>query len=146
MNKRPNFIARMLVRFTHTDPAGYVFFPRYFEMFQATVEDWFNSELKVNYANMFSSKYGLPTAKTECHFMRPCRLGESLDMEVLLDKIGTSSITITFKGSVGGEERLVASSVLVAIDLKNGRPIAIDNELRSRMVAYQQGDIIPSSS
>ncbi|MCP4294551.1 MAG: acyl-CoA thioesterase [Proteobacteria bacterium] len=146
MNKRPNFIARMLVRFTHTDPAGYVFFPRYFEMFQATVEDWFNSELKVNYANMFSSKYGFPTAKTECQFMKPCRLGESLDMEVVLDKIGTSSITLTFKGSVGGEERLEATSVLVAIELKYGRPIAIDNELRSRMEAYQQGVIIPSSS
>ncbi len=31
------------VRFTHTDPAGYDFFPRFFEMFQACVEDWFHT-------------------------------------------------------------------------------------------------------
>ena len=29
------------VRFQHCDPAGIVFYPRYFEMVNAVVEDWF---------------------------------------------------------------------------------------------------------
>ena len=32
------FTAVLPVRFTHTDPAGYVFFPRYFDMLHEVLE------------------------------------------------------------------------------------------------------------
>ena len=39
------FSLRIPIRFTHTDPAGYVFFPRYFDMLQAVAEEWFENSL-----------------------------------------------------------------------------------------------------
>jgi len=35
MTKSPPFSLRIPIRFSHCDPAGYVFFPRFFEMIQA---------------------------------------------------------------------------------------------------------------
>jgi 4-hydroxybenzoyl-CoA thioesterase len=128
------------VRFTHTDPASYVFFPRYFEMFQGVVEDFFTLGLGQDYAELVMKQgYGLPTAHTECDFAKPCRLGEQLTFSMYLEKIGRSSITIIFVGSVDGEERLRAKSVLVAIDMNdNGRAVTIGKELRGKMESYME--------
>lgn len=127
------------VRFTHTDPAGFVFFPRYFEKFQAAVEDWFNFELGVDYAGLLMEQgVGLPTAHTECNFIKPCRLGEILNLSVRLTKVGNTSITVEFIGSVAGEKRLHGQSVLVFINMQCGTPVAIPEELRTKLEVYQQ--------
>lgn len=125
------------IRFTHTDPAGYVFFPRYFEKFQAAVEDWFNIELGVDYAGIVLNRgVGLPTAHTECNFLKPCRLGEILDLSVRLTKVGSTSLTVDFLGSVAKEQRLHGQSVLVFISLKDGTPVAIPADLREKLEIY----------
>jgi len=126
------------VRFTHTDPAGYVFFPRFFEMFQACVEDWFNSGLQVDYAKqILEHGVGLPTAHTECDFAKPCKLGEKIEFSLSVEKVGNSSISIIFIGRVAGEDRLHAKSVLVAISTKDGRPVPISDSLREKLMEYK---------
>ena len=131
------YVHRAPVRFTHTDPAGYVFFPRFFEMFQAAVEDWFSDCLGLNYAEQIVQHgVGFPTAHTECDFVRPCRLGETLELRLVLEKVGRSSLTLRFDGSVQGETRLRARSVLVTIEMQHGRPQPLGAELRERLQAY----------
>ena len=39
------FQREILVRFGHCDAAGWVFYPRYFEMISDFVEDWFEDGL-----------------------------------------------------------------------------------------------------
>lgn len=131
------YVHRSPVRFTHTDPAGYVFFPRFFEMFQAAVEDWFTHCLGLNYAEqILRHGVGFPTAHTECDFLRPCRLGEVLELRLVLEAVGRTSLTLRFDGSVLGEARLRARSVLVAIEMQQGRPQPLGVELRERLQAY----------
>ena len=36
------FVSQVEVRFRHCDPAGIVFYPRYFEMINDFVEEWFD--------------------------------------------------------------------------------------------------------
>ncbi len=132
------FTLGLPVRFTHTDPAGYVFFPRYFEMLQAVVEEWFTQALGQKYADfVLDRKLGLPTAHTECTFEAPCRLGEPLQITLYLEHIGRTSLRARFVGRVEGEQRLVARSALVVTNLEDGRPSPIDEDLRGRLEAYQ---------
>ena len=49
--KKDVFYSDMLVRFSHCDPAGIIFYPHYFVMFNGLVEDWFNHALEINYAD-----------------------------------------------------------------------------------------------
>lgn len=133
------FVFKSPVRFTHTDPAGFVFYPRFFEKFQAAVEDWFTHGLGIDYAKLIiDDNIGFPTAHTECTFRKPCRLGEVLELTVLLRKLGNTSISVEFVGRVKGEERLRAKSVLVAIDLDDGRPRPLQNPLREKLEAYEK--------
>ena len=68
--------------------------------------------------------------------MRPCRLGEVLELRLVLEQVGRSSMTLRFDGSVHGEARLRARSVLVAIEMQHGRPQPIASVLRERLQAY----------
>ncbi len=106
-------------------------------MFQAAVEDWFNHGIKVDYAALILKQgIGLPTAHTECDFKKPCKLGEVIDFELTLERLGNSSMTVNYIGRVQGEERLKAQQVLVAISLVDGRPVPISDELRERLQPY----------
>ena len=106
-------------------------------MLQAVCEDWFTEQLGQNFSQMIiQQKIGQPTAYTECQFIKPCLLGENLDLAIILDRFGTSSLHLRFIGTVDGEIRLVARSVQVVISLKDGRPVPIPGELRQRLQAY----------
>ncbi|MDT3687157.1 MAG: thioesterase family protein [Pseudorhodoplanes sp.] len=136
----PLFTLRLPVRFTHTDPAGYVFFPRYFEMLQAVVEEWFTHALQQRYADLINKRrLGTPTATTQCTFLKPSRLGDEIALAVKLEHIGNSSFRLRFIGTVEGNLRLEAVSTLVMISLDDGAPRPIPQDLRARMEAYQAG-------
>lgn len=133
------FTSHSTVRFNHTDPASYVFFPRYFEMLQAAVEDWFTIALGISYADLINDRrIGFPTARTECEFFHPSRLGETVDIAVYVERLGNASLALTFIGSVKGEERLRAHSVLVAISLEDGRSRPVSDTMRVQIEAYIQ--------
>ena len=119
------YVHRAPVRFTHTDPAGYVFFPRFFEMFQAAVEDWFTHCLGLNYAEQILRHGIAASAASDGGLAR-----------LVLEQVGRSSMTLRFDGSVHGEARLRARSVLVAIEMQHGRPQPIASVLRERLQAY----------
>ena len=47
------FTRTVPIRFSHCDPAGIVYFPHYFDMFNGLIEDWYTEQLGVNYAKLF---------------------------------------------------------------------------------------------
>ena len=136
MTTKP-FTVRLPIRFTHTDPAGIVFFPRFFEMIQAAVEDWFTFGLGVNFAQFVADGFGTPTAHTECDFLKPCFLGDFLEIAVTLERIGRTSLHVSFSGTVDGEERLRARSVLVLFSLSRRATVPIEGDLRARLERYR---------
>lgn len=138
------FMLRSPIRFSHTDPAGYVFFARFFDMLQATTEDWLTKRLGIRFADMILERHlGNPTAHTECQFIKPCLLGEYLDIALILEKVGSSSFTIRYIGSVAGEVRLRARSVQIIIDTHSGRPVPIDDDFRARLMTYMEQVVPP---
>ena len=68
------FQREQLVRFGHCDPAGIVFYPRYFEMLNELVEDWFAQGLGQSFARLITeSGLGMPTAQLDTRFLRISR-------------------------------------------------------------------------
>ncbi len=83
------------VRFQHSDPAGIVFYPRYFEMIDQMVEDWFAEALGVDFRTLHAEQLcGVPTVRIECDFKRPSRLGEVLTFSLSVAALGKSSFTL----------------------------------------------------
>ncbi|MBM3391076.1 MAG: acyl-CoA thioesterase [Betaproteobacteria bacterium] len=130
----------MLVRFSHCDPAGIVFYPQYFIMFNGLVEDWFNQGLGVNYARYITEhRLGFPIVKLECDFVAPSKIGEIITLGLKLERLGRSSMEIAVDCRHGREERLRARFVLVSMDLDRQRAQPVPDDLRALMLAFRQG-------
>ena len=92
------FETQFLVRFAHVDPAGIVFYPRYFEMLSAATEDWCAQSLGLDYASMhFEHRCGVPTVRIESEFYKPSRLGDELTIRLQPLRIGASSCDVEIR-------------------------------------------------
>ena len=66
------------IRFSDCDPAGIVFYPQYFVMFNGLVEDWFNEGLGVGYRKVvIERRIGRPPVGIPCQH-RQCADGAGL--------------------------------------------------------------------
>ncbi len=135
------FYSDTLVRFSHCDPAGIVFYPQYFIMFNGLVEDWFNQGLGVDYAGYITGhRLGFPIVKLECDFVAPSKIGETITLGLKLGRLGRSSVEIAVDCRHRQEERLRARFVLVAMDLDRQLAQPVPDDLRALMQAFRNGE------
>jgi 4-hydroxybenzoyl-CoA thioesterase len=128
------FQREILVRFGHCDAAGWVFYPRYFEMISDFVEDWFEDGLAASAPGLFHHKQILtPSVHFTVDFIKPTRYGERLTFNLWVVKAGTTSCELRIEASHQGELRMRAKQVLVFISAASARATAIPPELISRM-------------
>jgi len=129
----------LTIRFSHCDPAGIVFFPRYLAMFNDLVEDWVTEGLGIAYADLLGARrVGLPSVSLNCQFSAISRMGDQVMLGLSLTHIGRSSIGLSLGCRQGDEQRVQVQQVLVATDLASHRPIALPADLRQALSAFHQ--------
>lgn len=101
------------IEFNHCDPAGIVFYPRYFEMTNHICENFFREVVGRPYAAMMAAKAGVPTVRIETDFRAPSRLGDVLEVTLEVLRLGTSSLTVEIVAKGEGQHRLTATATLV---------------------------------
>lgn len=130
------FVTTAQVRFADVDPAGIVFYPRYFEMLNGAVEDWFARELRMDFKQMHLVDHiGVPTVKLDVTFLSPSELGDVLTIAITPGQVGKSSCAMTVLFSGDGRDRLRAEVVLVCMDLAEQRSRPWPEAVRERMLA-----------
>ena len=124
------------IEFNHCDPAGIVFYPRYFEMTNSVVENFFADEVGRSFAQMHSEgmKNGVPTVHMEADFVAPSRLGDKVLFTLRVVKLGGSSVTVEISGQAAGELRLRVHLTLVWID--NMKAARWPEAMRARLAAH----------
>jgi len=133
------FTRDVAVRFSHCDPAGIVYFPHYFDMFNGLIEDWYTNELGHDYAGLImGSRLGFPFVHIECDFKIPSRMGEVIEMTLLVERIGRSSLGIAIVCHHDGLERLRARMVTAMMSLETHQPVPLPPPLRDAIEAYRQ--------
>ena len=131
------FTRTVQIRFSHCDPAGIVYFPHYFNMFNGLIEDWYTEELKVNYADLIlHDQHGFPFVHVDTDFKIPSRMGEKLDLTLLVEKVGRSSLTLVIVGHHAGIERLRARTVTAMMSLSTRRSVELPAALRNAFETY----------
>ena len=100
------------IEFCHCDPAGIVFYPRYAEMVNHMVENYFIDVLGYSFAEMMAAGQGMPTARLEVDFRKPSRLGDRLVWTLVVEHLGRSSARFL----VRAEDRVEARTTVVWMD------------------------------
>lgn len=135
-------VHRVTVRFGDCDPAGILYYPRFFDLFHQAMETWFDEALGVPYRTVLMEwKRGVPTARAECDYRAPVRFGETVRVELRVEHLGTSSIRFGYL-VVGPDDALRAEgrTACVFVDLDPAsptwmRPVPWPDSLRAAMRA-----------
>ncbi|MDP2296653.1 MAG: thioesterase family protein [Pseudolabrys sp.] len=85
------------------DPAGIIFYPRYFEIFDASTAMLFERALGRTKFQMFKTLdfAGFPLVKTHARFLKPTRFGDDVTVQSSIT-FGRSSFEIEHKLSLNG--------------------------------------------
>ncbi len=101
-------IRKTRIEWCHCDPAGIIFYPRYFEMFDISTTMLLERALgmnKIDYLKTYRFA-GHPVVETRARFRSPTRFGDEVVIESALAACGRSSFKI--------QHRLSKGSVLAA--------------------------------
>ncbi len=109
-----SFARDVTITFGQCDPAGIVFYPRYFEMLNATVEAFFAEALDYSFARIHIDEgCGVPTAHLAVDFSAPSRLGEVLRFTLRLVRLGRTSATLVTDVRCAEGLRMTVRQVIV---------------------------------
>ncbi|MGG7566775.1 acyl-CoA thioesterase [Rhodovulum sp. DZ06] len=115
------FSIRRQVEFNHCDPAGLVFYPRYYEMISALVERFFAEGLGHDWCEMGDAGLCTPMGKIETRFTAPSRLGDWLTLSLAVSRLGRASVGFDLMCETAGGPRFTGSATSICADMKAGR-------------------------
>lgn len=134
------FIKPYIIRLSHCDPTGYVFYPHYFHIFNALVEDWFYEGLEIPFDELLMQRQlALPSVKLETTFLKPTKMGETVDFWLTVSHLGRSSIRFTMGVDKDGEHRVRMNRVIVCVDQRTGKAVPVPSDLREKIQAFMLG-------
>ncbi len=127
------FQRERVIRFSDCDPAGIVFYPQYFVMFNGLLEDWFSDGLAVGFgALVLQRRIGLPTVRLEVDFSAISRMGDQVVLSLAVERLGKRSLTLALRcESKEGQVRMAARQVLVTTSLDTHQAIDIPTDVRA---------------
>lgn len=136
-------VHRVRVGFGDCDPAGIVYFPRFFHFFHEAMETWFDRVLGLPYAEMIGvRRLGFPAVHTEADFVIPCAMGDEIAVEQRVVQLGRTSIRFAYRIRTADDPaaptRLTGATVCVVMDLDPQRPtfrraVELPPDLRARI-------------
>jgi 4-hydroxybenzoyl-CoA thioesterase len=134
------FIKQEKIRFKHIDYAGIVFYPRFLEMLNDLVEDWFEEALERPFSKMHETN-GIPTVDLKVQFKNAARIGETLTKKLWVKELKTSSIICEFqfvnqieKTVLEGEVTLV--NVKIQEDRQSIKAESFNDEMKEKISKY----------
>lgn len=130
------FSVERRVRFADCDAAGIVFFPRYFEMLNGVVEDWFAGPLGLSFAELHLRRHAsVPTAAIEARFVAPSRLEDDLTFTLAVTRLGGASCALRHRIASGDELRFEATQTIVHVGASL-KPEPWPDALRQRIAPF----------
>ena len=137
-----NFTKTEKIRFKYVDYAGIVFYPRFLEMLNDLVEDWFEEALDRPFSEMHETN-GIPTVDLKVQFKNAARLGEVLTKKLWVNELKNSSVICGFefinqnnKTVLEGEVTLV--NVKIQEDRNSIKAESFNEEMKKKITKYLQ--------
>ena len=127
------YYSQLKIRFGDIDRAGIVYYPRFMHYFHIALEEFFASELGIEYHEMVEThRIGLPTVRLETDFNRPFSYGDNIEVEVSVQTVGRTSIAFGYRVFKQGENepRIIGRNVTVCLDMDTFKKMGIPTWFR----------------
>jgi 4-hydroxybenzoyl-CoA thioesterase len=132
------FRADFTARFSDADPAGIVYFARFFDFCHRALEAYFSERLMTPYAEFIQREgLGVPIVHVEGDFSTPVRFGETFAVSVRPLSVGKSSLKIAYAVHKPEQSAPCATFQIthVVTELRQMRPAPIPEAIRRLLLA-----------
>ncbi|MBA9075005.1 4-hydroxybenzoyl-CoA thioesterase [Flavobacterium gossypii] len=134
------FIKEEKIRFQHVDYAGIVFYPRFLEMLNALVEDWFEEALERPFSTIHETN-GIPTVDLKVQFKKAARLGETLTKYLWVKNLGGASVNCGFRfkdaeGNTCLEGEVTLVNVAISKDRNAIKAEPFSEDMKEKITPY----------
>lgn len=138
------FSTRRRIEFSDTDLAGIVHFSRFYVFMESAEHEFLRSVGTSVHTEIDGQQIGWPRLSASCEFFRPVRFEDWLELEVLVERKGTKSMTyrVFFRhdGDLIARGR-IASACCVLEPGKPPRAIPIPSQIADRFAASPAEDL-----
>lgn len=133
MSTTHTFRRQHKIHFSECDPAGIVFYPQYFVLFNDLIERWVDTLLPDGYHGVIGARrLGMPTVHLEVDFKAISRFGDQVWLELEVVRLGGKSITLAWRCTgEDGELRMAATQTIVMTSLDTHLAIPVPHDLRA---------------
>lgn len=133
------FERRVRIPFSACDPAGIMFFPQVFLLFQDHVEAWITDALAISYAELLGPRrVGLPSVRWESDFRAISRMGDDVAVLLEVERLGDKSLTLRFQIRGADGVRVDARQVIVCTSLDTHRSTPFPDDLRAAITRFRE--------
>src|SRR5215217_2174574 len=135
------FAAFTRVGFSDTDAQGIVYYGRYLPYFDTARVEYLRE------LDLLDAEHQFVMRAVAIEYHAPAVFDDLVEVFVRLARIGTSSATYEFAAYRAADDVLMvtATQTLVCVDLEERRPLAISDDYRARVAAFE-GDALVSPS
>jgi acyl-CoA thioester hydrolase len=136
---RFKFSAQTRVGFSDTDAQGVVYYGRYMPYFDlARVE--YHRHLDMLRTEPSDKQFVMRAMTVEYH--APARFDDPIEVDVRIQRIGTSSVTYEFAAYLDGATLAVtATQTLVLVDLAERKPCPVPEWWREKIRGFEGADV-----
>lgn len=129
------------IRFGETDAARIVYTVRFFDYAIDAIDGWFDAVVGITLFDLnMTYDISCPFVHAELDFLAPLRPGDELATEVLIERMGRSSLSFVVQGGVvGGHEAFVGRFTISFIAPSTMKSIPIPAQIAERVLCYQRG-------
>lgn len=129
------YVTDVRVRYSDLDAQGHVNNARVLTLLEEARVDWLYVDAPQHGADQLVR--ALVVASLEIQYKRPIMFGPPARVSLGVPKIGNASFTVDYVVTSDGEIVATASTVLVAVDLADGRPRRLGDREREYLASYQ---------
>lgn len=129
------------IKLYHTDAAGILFFGHLFMIAYDAFQE-FSEQMGLGVGTILHNEdYILPVVHAEADFAAPLRVGDRITVQVRVERLGTSSITISYRfAGEHGNALGTAKTVHVAVSRETRAAIPLPRALRDVLEKYAAED------
>jgi len=113
------------VQFRDTDAAGIVHFSVFFTYMEQAEHEFLLSVGLGVISEQDGQKISFPRVHAECDYRSPIRFEELVDIEMVVQQIGSRSVTYQFKFTCEGRDVADGVITVACCDFSTGRPVPV---------------------
>ena len=128
------------VEFRDTDTAGIVHFSVFFVYMEQAEHELLRSAGLGVMSEIEGRHVSFPRVQAECNYRSPIRFEEMVDVEVVVRRLGSKSVTYGFRFVCDGRDVADGSVTAVCCDMSGDKPVSIEisESIRNGLLPYQE--------